>query len=322
MVKQGENIVTPSANATQTARATKITEIPRWAMRWTYWNGKLYRLVPPDTLRAWHRSYRLHRPFKKYGIQDPILVYQMGKVASKSVYQSLLNLDLDVSVDHLHFLNHLDEKFENLQKTYASKNIATAMLKRARDARHEIETHPGKKWNVITLVRAPIPRAVSGFFHKLDVYFPSYLERIQRSELQVKDIADYFVTQYDDRMPNIWFDEQVKEVFGVNVYAHEFPKTAGYQILEHKNIRLLTLRAEDLNRSATEAFREFLHIPNFGLTNTNVGEQKAYAQVYRQFLDILKLPPDYIAKAHSTTYARHFYTENELAKSIAAWVSP
>ena len=45
---------------------------------------------------------------KVYGVREPIIVYQMGKVGSSSMYWSLDALRLNVPVYHLHFLNDAD----------------------------------------------------------------------------------------------------------------------------------------------------------------------------------------------------------------------
>lgn len=41
--------------------------------------------------------------------QSPILIYQMGKVGSKTVYESLKALNLATPVYHTHLLNKLEE---------------------------------------------------------------------------------------------------------------------------------------------------------------------------------------------------------------------
>ena len=58
-----------------------INGVARWAGRWLYWNASLYRLSPTEL----RRTYKKLKPHKKFNINAPILVYQMGKVGSTSV---------------------------------------------------------------------------------------------------------------------------------------------------------------------------------------------------------------------------------------------
>lgn len=295
-------------------------ELPTWSARWLYWNAGFSHILPPSRLKELRRSYRYHRPVKKYGVRDPIIVYQMGKVASTSVFRTLQSLDLDVPVYQLHFLNDLDMFEQELRRVSPDPSLVPHAIKVARDIRSEMERAPRQKWSLISLVRAPIPRAVSGFFEKLEEYFPSCSERVECNELSLSEVADYFVNSYQDRMPNQWFESQVRDLFGIDVYASEFPKTRGYQIYEKGNIRMLVIRSEDLNQRGATALREFLGLPNFRLVNDNVGEQKQYAGLYRNFLDVLRLPPEYIKEWNTTRYARHFYTTEELAHSVRRWM--
>jgi hypothetical protein len=76
-----------------------INKLPGWAARWLYWNAHVYQLIPPSDAKRLRLAYKYRRPNKKYGIHVPIIVYHMGKVASTTVYHSLLAMDLDVPVD-------------------------------------------------------------------------------------------------------------------------------------------------------------------------------------------------------------------------------
>src|SRR4051812_30029853 len=82
----------------------QLNDLPTWGVRWLYWNAGFSRVLSPSRLKELRRRYKYHRPVKKYGVRDPIIVYQMGKVASTSVYRSLCALDLDVPVYQLHFM--------------------------------------------------------------------------------------------------------------------------------------------------------------------------------------------------------------------------
>ncbi len=304
---------------TRRARREGVKGLARWGAEWLYWNGRLYRAVTPTTLEQWRLALKYNSPFKKYGIHAPIIVYQMGKVASTSVYNSLRALDLDVPVYHLHFLNDLEAHEEELARLYRPEHGGRQMIRIARELRAQMQDAPRQKWNLISLVRLPIPRAISGYFMKLEHYFPAFQERLARGELTIREIANYFAEEYRDRMPDFWFEQQVQALFGIDVYASEFPKARGFQIYEQKNIRLLVIRAEDLNRCAVEAMRAFLGLASFQVMNKNLAEEKKYAGAYQDFQRVLRMPPEYVRQMHDTQYAQHFYTQEELNASVQRW---
>jgi hypothetical protein len=291
----------------------------RHSVKWVYWNGKMYRLLPPHQIRHARQFYKQVKPIKKYGIQDPILVYQMGKVGSTSILNALRALDLDVPVYHIHHLNKLD-KYEARTRQFPERYRGMQqMLAHSRAILHDMQQSPDKKWNLISLVRAPIPQVVSAFFQDLDVLFPEYVVMTERGELTGAKLVEYFLREYRNETPLHWFDVQLRDVLGLDVYAQPFPIAQGYHIYPFKNLRLLVMRLEDLERCAAPALREFLNIPNFQLAKENSGEQKAYAPLYREFRAQLRLPAEFVQKYNNSRYAQHFYTASELAASVAQW---
>jgi|SRR5581483_11838770 hypothetical protein len=295
------------------------TALPRWAARWMYWNARLYRLPQMLDRERWRMAYKTRRPNKKYGIQNPILVYQMGKVGSKSVYHSLQALDLDVPVYHLHTLNRLDEYEAEVRQRFANPQPYLEALAYGRKIRAEYESARWHTWNLISLVRAPVPRAISEFFENIETFFPDFSTRLARNPISVQALQEFFVSQFQDTSPQTWFDHQVHELFGLDVYATPFDRARGYQIYQGERVRLLLMRLENLNACAAPALQSFLGLENFTLQKSNEGSAKEYAALYQTFLDTLRLPDAFIHKMHSTRYARHFYTPEELNASVARW---
>lgn len=288
-----------------------IQTLPGITARWVYWNTGVRPLADRVGLKP-----------KKFGIKQPIIVFQVGKVGSTSVYVSLQRLNLDVPVYHQHFLRNLGMLEEWAQRSLNDPSAEMNYLANSRELNAMLARKNPPRFNLISLVRAPIPRRISNFFHYINVRIPNFDERYNANQLTGADVADFFVNHYKDNMHDTWFDEQIKEVFGLDVYAEEFLKERGYKIFERENVRLLLLRMEDLNRCAPEAMREYLNIPNFRLVRTNVGEEKAYGTLYRDFLSALRLPPEYVAETHERRYSKHFYTPEELAASVARWTEP
>src|SRR5581483_2953453 len=137
-----------------------------------------------------------------------------------------------------------------------------------------------------------------------------------------EELTEFILKKGNWDNPRDWFDLELRDVFGIDVFAEPFDRARGYQIYENARARALVIRLEDLNRAAANALSEFLNIPDFKLVPANIGENKVYGALYKEYTNSLRLPQAYIDEAHSKDFIRHFYTEQELAASVARWVAP
>lgn len=290
--------------------------LPGWVAEWAYWNGKLYRLPVVPQLRA---ELKYRQPHKKYNITDPIIVYQMGKVGSSSVYDALRDLDLDVPVYHAHVLNRFDVYEAGVRETRAAPDNDLDVLEEGRALRRIVDSGRWHSWSLVSLVRSPIPRAVSDFFENVDAYVPDFFARLERGDITLAELSTTFWTRYQDFSPLYWFDDQVRDVFGIDVYATPFSHEQGYAIYQNDRARLLLMRLEDLNHCGPRALGEFFGLRELSLSIKNSGEAKRYGALYRQFIDQLDLPKAYVREMHSSRYAKHFYTPDELTAGVARW---
>lgn len=292
-----------------------IGGVTRWAGRWLYWNAGVHHLAP----RELRRTYKQLKPHKKFNITAPILVYQMGKVGSTSVAKALVARDLDVPIYHLHHLNHLDNLAMQSRDLYRDPQELLRINQTAQRLRHEIETQPGRQWNVITLVRRPIERDVSAFFQGLRGIEPAYYTKFAQGALTLDDIRTLYLEHHYHQTAQEWFDRELRAVFGIDVYAAPFPQNDGYAIYENTRARVLLIRLEDLERCAPAAMRDFIGIPDFQLVAKNVGEQKGYQNIYSQFVRTACFPDEFIEMMRHNRYAQHFYSGAELDKESARW---
>jgi hypothetical protein len=309
------------------ARRTKLSRrlsdegvkvLPGWFADWVYWNTGFYKLPGAPRVRE---QFKYHKPIKKYGIDAPVIVYQMGRVGSTSMYRALARLDLDVPVFHAHALKYLEANGQ--ARAPVDPRAGLHLPPQERVIRPLLDQNVWKRWNLVSLIRTPIPRAISSYFHELwqGHIIPNFKERFARNEISSRELAADFVENYQGLAPDEWFDREVRDVFGIDVYASPFAKERGYQVYEDSRARLVVMRLEDLDRIAAPAMREFLHIPQLALVPVNRGETTAYGELYKEFLSTLGLPDAYIEKANNTRYARHFYTQEELAQSVARWAA-
>ncbi|MBA3495342.1 MAG: hypothetical protein H0T87_14830 [Gammaproteobacteria bacterium] len=176
---------------------------------------------------------------------------------------------------------------------------------------------------VITLVRDPIARNVSGLFQTIERWIPDFYDRYSRKAIDTDELAEIFLHDYHDKidsykLPFHWFSAELQPVFGIDVLACDFPKSVGYKIYKSEGVELLLIKLEYLNQCFPTAIKEFLGF-DIPMTSANVAADKSYYPLYQEFTRALKLPDAYIEQQYSCNYVRHFYSESEIDAFIKKW---
>lgn len=264
--------------------------------------------------------YYLKYAFMSMHGKDPIIIYQMGKVGSSSIKESLKALGMGVAIYHVH---HLDrDPLKRSEGTNVTKNkpVPPEPVWATRYIGKLIREYGGNhKWKIVTLVRDPVARNISAFFQTIHLSFSEFDQQVIEGTLNVDRLIETFLNSYNHDYPITWFDQEMKPVFGIDVYNSEFPKTIGYKIYKGDHAEVLLIRAEDMDKCSPAAFREFLNIEKFGMITVNVGSQKQYSQIYRQFIDRINLPESYFDRMYSSKYAKHFYSHTEIEHFRRTW---
>jgi len=231
----------------------------------------------------------------RLGCCVPVFVFQMGKVGSTSIYESLLKFYPGVVLHgHKFHPHHENWKFRRLYNW--------TVLRR-------------RPLNIISLTREPLGRNVSAFFQNFerDTAMP-----YEEANLSIEDLRLLFLSRYRHDIPLEWFDKNIRETFGIDVYATPFPGS-GYAVYSHANVRLLVMRCEKGDEEKVKVIKDFLRLEQFQLLRKNIGEEKNYAATYREFKDKMKLPPEYIAKMCESRYFRHFYDAATIDEVREKW---
>ncbi len=258
-------------------------------------------------------------------IFTPIIIFQPGKVGSLSVHHSLQaafqQLQVSTPIYHSHALNKLDEREDFVQRTRKNPTDSLKLIKEWKELRQAIDADPSKKWNIISLVREPVAMKVSALFHLLDQHIPDWQQRHAKGKLPMSEIEELFYSKSEFGFQGLdkWYNIQLKALWGIDIFATDFPKEKGYEIYKTDQISLLIIRLEDLNQVAPKAFYDFMGLQDFTLSNVNVGDEKSYADLYKQFKS-LALPENYVKEGYETDYARHFYSHEELEKFRKRWL--
>jgi hypothetical protein len=277
--------------------------------------------------------YTLRRENREYE-EPPLLIYQMGKVGSKTIRRSLQAIELDRPIFHVHFLTPDRVKRTEKERRKYLGTDRMGLLRHVWQYQYllkKLGSHShGKKWKIITLTREAVGRNIATFFENLSV---EALDDGRRYRIQsdyygfegifsLEDMGElkqlFLERLYHDR-PLVFFDEELKSMFGIDVFASEFPTSKGYKVYEGERADVLLIRLESLNDCAGDAFREFLGIEDLTLINANVASTKVYAPLYRKFKKTVALPEDYVERMYTSKYMQHFYSEEEIAGFRAKW---
>jgi hypothetical protein len=227
----------------------------------------------------------------------PVLIFQMGRVGSVSLRDSLTPIWPSLTV-HTH----------NVRRDIARNKPGLSFI-------YNKVIRRGRPLFVISPVREPIAHLVYTFFKGFERY--TGLE-YSNSRFSIEELTRIFLEKTEHDRPLAWYDRYFKRTLGIDVYDHEF-SSRGFQIIHHNNTRVLLMRSELPDRVKESAMREFLGLTAFSLSNKNVSWQKPYAETYRKFLDEFIAPDWYIQQMYESRFFKHFYGEAFKNGLIEKW---
>lgn len=254
-----------------------------------------------------------------------IIIYQMGKVGSTTIHQSLEKAGLSLPIYKVHFLS--DEGIQQgeafHQKTLKKPWESTPHLQTSHFLRQKIQSGEPIQWKIITLVREPISREISEFFQYLPSLYPELLDEAGNLEkdralkvLQTKFLFYKPENNYTCR----WFDVEMKGSFGLDVYDYPFNTQKGYTIIRYGHIDVLILRLEALDQTFSSGVTEFLELPTpIEMIKSNIRAEQERGSLYRQVEQDFTIRPSICRKIYASKYATHFYSESEIEQFVQKW---
>lgn len=229
---------------------------------------------------------------RKLDKAPPVFIYQMGKVASSSIYHSLKS-QYPGAVGAAHHIGGENWQSELLYNVFKRN----------------------KPIKVISIVREPIGRNISDFFE----LFVDYAGiDFKESNLTIDELISLFIDKYRHDWPLTWFDNNIFKYFGIDVYKTHFP-CSGIANYSLNNVELLVLRIELSDSSKEKAIQSFLSLKSFRLHNLNLSTNKEYRDTYKIFKDKIRLPESYLLKMKKSKYFNHFYSTTEISQIISKW---
>lgn len=252
---------------------------------------------------------------------DLILVHQMGRAASMTVTNTIRSMNLEKPVFHTHWLN-ADSVRERVNRVNSWKNAGMGPLnvRVAELLSPEIENRlEARQWQLVSIIREPVARNVSAFFLDIDRFFNDFQIRYQRGEISIAQMHEVFLEEFPHDMPLDWFEVEVQDPFGIDIFAVPYRDSDGYAIARHDNVSLLVMKLDRLNDCFKPAFREFFGKAPGRLVNTHVTEKSQLASAYKEFISQAQFPRAYLDRMYDCKYVRHFYTDTEIESFRTKW---
>ncbi|WP_199454735.1 putative capsular polysaccharide synthesis family protein [Vibrio owensii] len=240
---------------------------------------------------------------------EPVLIYQMGKVGSSALEKSIPNslhlhdlMSIEAGKQISPVRAQLHKPVTNHVKRILKRAIMVNMLKRKQQVR------------IISLVREPVGRNISMFFQSLPFWMADkYLKddsavRSERPQLLHEAFEEHVNHQY----PLQWFDNEIKALTGIDVFAQPFDQELGYQTYQNRNFSLMVIRIDKLDQSQ-QAISEFLQ-QEVTVVHENQADNKWYSPLIKEFKSSYQPKSEFVEEMLSSTLTRHFFTAPEIEK--------
>lgn len=173
-----------------------------------------------------------------------------------------------------------------------------------------------KKLKIITGIREPIARNYSLIFQSMKNMGPSALVKKSNGNFEqgVVDSLEHCCTSAWD-----WFDDEIKAVFGIDIFQYPFDRENGYCIIKQDNIEIFLYRLES-SKKFSKALGEFLGTgQDIHMLTFHEAKKEEYRFVYEQLKHELHIPDTAISRYYDNDRMRHFYTEEEIASFKNKW---
>ncbi|WP_268225534.1 putative capsular polysaccharide synthesis family protein [Sinomicrobium oceani] len=240
---------------------------------------------------------------KKYLDANDILIYQMGKVGSTSLENSLSNST------HFHTLydRRLCQFYIDSRQVSKSVKIKHYLLSRLRVSLIKRR----KKVKIITLVRNPYDRNVSHFFQDLQFWLSYHSLKKEEFREENKDlIKECFEESFNFDYATNWFKEEIERFCGIKIQEDcEFDISKGVGTVIKGKYELLILRTDKLD-NLEEEIAKFVGY-KVVINRTNVGEAKWYSCVYKEFKNSYIPSETVLYNTFDTDWVKKLFSENE-----------
>ncbi len=218
--------------------------------------------------------------------ESNFLIYQMGKVGSKTIHRTLIDADIKSYHTHRHVV--------------ARRIISETKCKLI----------------VISGYREPLARTISAFFQNMDNKNSHWFlgDRNDILRLSTQDLIKLFDEKLEphlETMLNPWFDNFLDsiEMDRTQLKMNEWGFTAASNDMD-----ILGYKLEKFSDFGAEFFKRFSGVlKQDGFKDRNLASEKWYAPIYRDFVASYKISEEEYDRTFSdTSFSNYVYTKPEI----------
>ena len=255
---------------------------------------------------------------------NPIVIYQMGKVGSMTIYETIRKYT-ENPVFHVHFLS--PNEIERVSKKYTKAGVVREPhhMRDSRLLSNYLKASRSINWYIITLVRDPISAKMSHLFHNPKVHHQylfdeeGNLDEERALNVTYKSLMDF--NPKSDFVCN-WINNEFCTYLRVDLYQYPFNKEQGFQIIDVDKYKVLVLQTESIDKALVNALKEMKIInDDIQVIRSNENENKEFSKMYNFVKSNIKVPDNKINEIYNSKYVRHFYNDVFISKKIEQWVN-
>ena len=276
---------------------------------------KINRLLPEYLIdkQAQNKVEKLFSPDD----QPIVLVYQMGKVGSTSIYGALQKTEVGHRLAHVHVIS--DNIYETIQmhRDYGVKPLPSHLFV-GRELNRKLKSGVTRNFKIITMVRDPIATFVSGVFQNPSFFDLDDHEKMTENSV-VEKLQELINSKDSYHWILSWFDEEIKTVFGLDVYTIDFDKNVGWGLHESESLGLLLVQTEKIDSLPAETLESFIDSKVDMIAKHNVRKKVSKNASYSQVLSQLSVSQEVLDFVYDSKIARSFYSDNDIEKFRHKW---
>ena len=259
---------------------------------------------------------------KHYQGYHPVVIYQMGKVGSMTIYETLTK-SVENPVFHVHFL--IPNEVERVKNKYLEAGIVyePQHMRDSQFLSNYLKHSKSTRWHIITLVRDPISAKMSHLFHNPRIHHKylfdkeGNLNKQRALEVSYNKLMDFDPTS--DFVCN-WINKEFYNYLKIDLYRYTFDKERGFQIIDAENYKILVLQTESIDQGLVRALKEMRMIDkDIPVLRSNENENKEFSELYKMVRDNIKIPSRKINEIYNSKYVRHFYSSAFISSKIDQW---
>jgi hypothetical protein len=284
--------------------------------------------------------------------QSPILVFQMGKVASVSWYEAIRATLPGTPVHHFHLASPTGrarvEALRDVQgplQTIARRNVPFLWGLPPAEVLSQLQSGrwTGAEVRIIAGIRDPVDRSCSSLQFGADFMGHTELKLTAREHGSPESLAEVFRRGWEEALGGptsadtfgrflalsfgnyrTWFDDELAAVFGLDVMTAPFDREGLSLQVDCGSCRLFVYRTEDLAdpgraQRVLASACTWLGQTLPELTSRNAAEGRRSRDLYRAFRARARLPEPMLARIYDVPVLRHFYEADEIASFGSRW---